>query len=129
MSSMTDPHPEPVRPEPRPLDPMGPDPMWPDPMWPDPMWPDPMWEVFVRARRGTSHVHVGSVHAAGREQALQNARDLFTRRGEGVSLWVVRSTDIVASDPDDAAALFEPALDKTFRFPTAHPLPAAVDHM
>ena len=121
---MTDPRPEPVRPaaerpEPRPL----------DPTRPDPMGPDPMWEVFVRARRGTSHVHVGSVHAAGREQALQNARDLFTRRGEGVSLWVVRSTDIVASDPDDAAALFEPALDKTFRFPTAHPLPAAVDHM
>jgi ring-1,2-phenylacetyl-CoA epoxidase subunit PaaB len=88
-----------------------------------------LWEVFVRARRGTSHVHVGSVHASDRERALQNARDLFTRRAEGVSIWVVRSVDITVSDPDDAGELFDPALDKTYRFPTAHPLPADVDHM
>ena len=50
----------------------------------------PLWEVFVRARRGLSHVHVGSLHAPDAEMALRNARDLYTRRQEGVSLWVVR---------------------------------------
>ena len=89
----------------------------------------PLWEVFVRARRGVSHSHVGSVHAADSEMAIQHARDLFTRRGEGVSLWVVRSADIAASDPDDAATLFDPALDKTFRQPTDYELPPEVAHM
>ncbi|MEX1249114.1 MAG: 1,2-phenylacetyl-CoA epoxidase subunit B, partial [Acidimicrobiia bacterium] len=53
-----------------------------------------MWEVFVRARRGISHVHIGSLHAADSETALQNARDVYTRRGEGVSVWVVPSDEI-----------------------------------
>ncbi len=89
----------------------------------------PLWEVFVRPRRGVSHTHVGSVHAHGEEEALQSARDLFTRREEGTSLWVVRASHIVASDPDDAGALFEPARDKEFRHARAHPLPDDVDHM
>ena len=89
----------------------------------------PLWEVFVRARRGLSHTHVGSVHAADGETALQAARDLFTRRQEGVSLWVVPSADIVASDPSAEAELFEPAVDKAYRFPASYELPADVDHM
>ena len=89
----------------------------------------PLWEVFVRARRGLSHAHVGSVHAVDGETALQAARDLFTRRQEGVSLWVVPSADIVASDPSAEAELFEPAVDKAYRFPTSYELPADVDHM
>ena len=89
----------------------------------------PLWEVFVRARRGLSHTHVGSVHAVDGETALRAARDLFTRRQEGVSLWVVPSADIVASDPSAEAELFEPAVDKAYRFPTSYELPADVDHM
>lgn len=89
----------------------------------------PLWEVFVRAKRGASHVHVGTVHAPDSELALQNARDLFTRRSEGVSLWVVQSSDITASDPDDRDALFAPAEDKTFRHPTDFDLPDEVAHM
>ena len=89
----------------------------------------PLWEVFVRAKRGVSHVHTGTVHAPDHELALQNARDLFTRRLEGVSIWVVKSSDITASDPDDAASLFEPAIDKPFRHPTDFELPPEVDHM
>ena len=89
----------------------------------------PLWEVFVRAKRGVSHVHVGTVHAPDSELALQNARDLFTRRSEGVSLWVVKSTDITASDPDERDALFDPAEDKTFRHPTDFDLPDEVAHM
>ena len=49
----------------------------------------PLWEVFVRANRGLSHVHVGSLHAPDAEMAVRNGRDLYTRRGEGVSIWVV----------------------------------------
>lgn len=52
----------------------------------------PLWEVFVRANRGLSHVHAGSLHAPDETMALKNARDLYTRRNEGVSIWVVPST-------------------------------------
>ncbi|MBN4047492.1 1,2-phenylacetyl-CoA epoxidase subunit B [Acidimicrobiaceae bacterium AH-315-P05] len=88
-----------------------------------------MWEVFVRARRGVDHVHFGSVHAPDAETALQSARDLFTRRQEGVSIWVVRSTDVVASDPANEAELFDPAVGKDYRFPAHYELPAEVDYM
>jgi ring-1,2-phenylacetyl-CoA epoxidase subunit PaaB len=89
----------------------------------------PMWEVFVRARRGVSHVHAGTVHAPDAEIALQHARDLFTRRAEGVSIWVVLSEHVTASDPDDRESLFDPALDKAFRHPTDYELPDDVAHM
>lgn len=89
----------------------------------------PLWEVFVRAKRGVSHVHAGTVHAPDAELALQNARDLFTRRSEGVSLWVVKSADITASDPSDADSLFDPAGDKPFRHPTDFELPDEVANM
>ena len=89
----------------------------------------PAWEVFVRARRGTSHVHVGTVHAPDAELAVQNARDLYTRRNEGVSLWVVPTSAILASQPEDADALFDPAADKVYRHAEHYPLPAEVDHM
>ena len=68
----------------------------------------PLWEVFVRARRGLSHVHAGSLHAPDAEMALRNARDLYTRRGEGVSLWVVRASDIEASTPDERDSVLRP---------------------
>jgi ring-1,2-phenylacetyl-CoA epoxidase subunit PaaB len=89
----------------------------------------PLWEVFVRARRGVSHVHAGTVHAPDAELALQHARDLFTRRSEGVSLWVVPSSAITVSDPDDRGSLFDPAADKTFRHPTDFELPDEVAQM
>ena len=89
----------------------------------------PLWEVFVRAKRGVSHVHAGTVHAPDAELALQNARDLFTRRSEGVSLWVVKSSEITASDPGDRDSLFDPAADKSFRHPTDFELPDEVANM
>ena len=89
----------------------------------------PLWEVFVRANRGLSHVHVGSLHAPDPDMAVRNARDVYTRRGEGVSIWVVPSASIVASDPADKDALFDPALDKVYRHPTFYELPKSVDHM
>ena len=89
----------------------------------------PLWEVFVRARGGLEHRHAGSIHAPDAEIALRHARDTYTRRLEGVSLWVVRSDQIVASDPDKSAELFEPAATKIYRHPTFYDLPDAVKHM
>jgi ring-1,2-phenylacetyl-CoA epoxidase subunit PaaB len=88
----------------------------------------PMWEVFVRARRGISHVHIGSLHAADAETALQNARDVYTRRGEGVSVWVIPSDDIHAFEPDDAAEYVE-ANEKIYRHATTYDIPDEVGHM
>jgi ring-1,2-phenylacetyl-CoA epoxidase subunit PaaB len=89
----------------------------------------PLWEVFIRGRRGLSHVHAGSLHAADAEMALRNARDVYTRRNEGVSIWVVRSQDISASSPDEKDPFFAPAADKVYRYPTFYELPEEVRQM
>jgi ring-1,2-phenylacetyl-CoA epoxidase subunit PaaB len=82
-----------------------------------------LWEVFVRPKRGLAHVHAGSIHAADAEMALRNARDVFTRRQEGVSLWVVPAAQITASSPDEQDSFFEPAGDKAYRHPTFYEVP------
>jgi len=89
----------------------------------------PLWEVFVRPRRGLSHAHSGSLHAPDAKLALQNARDLFTRRQEGVSIWVVLSMDITASTPDEKDSYFDPAGDKVYRLPTFYEIPDGVEHL
>ena len=89
----------------------------------------PLWEVFVRAKGGLSHRHVGSVHAPDPELALRHARDTYTRRQEGVSLWVIPSAAIVASDPAEAGPLFEPAESTIYRHPTFYEVPDEVDNM
>lgn len=89
----------------------------------------PLYEVFIRSKNGLSHKHVGSLHAANAEMAIENARDVYTRRSEGVSIWVVKANDIVASDPADAEALFDPASDKVYRHPTFYNVPDEIKHM
>jgi ring-1,2-phenylacetyl-CoA epoxidase subunit PaaB len=89
----------------------------------------PLWEVFVRAKRGLAHNHVGSLHAPDAAMAVRNARDLYTRRNEGVSIWVVRATDITASSPDEKDAYFDPAADKVYRHPTFYTVPEGVEHL
>ena len=89
----------------------------------------PLWEVFIRSRNGLAHKHVGSVHAADAEMALQAARDVYTRRGEGLSIWVVPSAAITASDPADKGPLFEPAASKIYRHPTFYHVPDEVENM
>jgi ring-1,2-phenylacetyl-CoA epoxidase subunit PaaB len=86
----------------------------------------PLYEVFIRARGGLDHKHVGSLHATDAAMAIEHARDLYTRRQDGVSIWVVRSSDIAASDPGDTDALFEPARDKIYRHPTFYDIPDEV---
>jgi len=89
----------------------------------------PLWEVFIRSRRGLSHVHAGSLHAPDATMALRNARDVYTRRGEGVSIWVVPSAQVTASSPDERDEFFEPAADKVYRHPTFYDVPADVEYL
>jgi len=89
----------------------------------------PLWEVFIRSRTGLAHRHCGSVHASDPEMALQAARDVYTRRGEGLSLWVVPSEAITASDPSDKDSLFEPTATKIYRHPTFYEVPEEVGNM
>ncbi len=89
----------------------------------------PLWEVFIRSKQGLDHKHAGSLHAADATMAIENARDVYTRRMEGISIWVVESKHIHASNPDDADALYDPANDKAYRHPTFYNLPDAVKHM
>ena len=89
----------------------------------------PLFEVFVRGKRGLNHVHVGSLHAADEERALHNARNLYTRRNEGVSIWVVRADAITASSPDEKDPFFAPSGDKVYRHPTFYSIPDDVPHI
>ncbi len=89
----------------------------------------PLYEVFVRSKNGLHHKHIGSLHAADDEMALTNARDVYTRRSEGVSIWVVKASNIVASSPEDRGSFYEPNDDKMYRHPTFYNIPDEVGHM
>lgn len=89
----------------------------------------PLWEIFIRSKQGLDHKHVGSLHAADAKMAIENARDVYTRRMEGVSIWVVESKYITASNPEEAGELYEPAETKIYRHPTFYELPDEVNHM
>jgi ring-1,2-phenylacetyl-CoA epoxidase subunit PaaB len=90
---------------------------------------EPLWEVFIRSKQGLDHKHVGSLHAADAKTAIENARDVYTRRMEGVSIWVVESKNIHSTNPDDAGSFFDPANDKIYRHPTFYNLPDEVKYM
>ncbi len=89
----------------------------------------PLWEVFIRSKNGLSHKHVGSLHATDAEMAIENARDVYTRRQEGISIWVVESKDVTASNPTQSEELYDPAKNKIYRHPTFYDIPDEVGHM
>lgn len=89
----------------------------------------PLWEIFIRSKQGLDHKHVGSLHAVDAQMAIENARDVYTRRQEGVSIWVVESKYIHASNPDEAESFYEPSNDKVYRHPTFYDLPDELKHM
>ena len=90
----------------------------------DTQWP--LWEVFLQPPKGEAHEHAGSVHAVSAEHALQNARDVYARRGEAVSIWVVPSAQITASTPEDMGPFFDPGNDKAYRHPQFYKVPRGV---
>lgn len=89
----------------------------------------PLWEVFLRSRAGLSHKHAGSLHAPDAEMAISNARDVYTRRNEGVSIWVVESKHIHSTLESDTDSMFDPNADKIYRHPTFYDIPDEVGHM
>lgn len=89
----------------------------------------PLWEVFIRSKQGLDHKHAGSLHAADAQMAIENARDVYTRRQEAVSIWVVESKNIHASNPDESESLYDPANDKIYRHPTFYDLPEGLKNM
>jgi ring-1,2-phenylacetyl-CoA epoxidase subunit PaaB len=89
----------------------------------------PLWEIFIRSKQGLSHKHVGSLRAADAKMAIDNARDVYTRRSEGVSIWVIESNLVTASDPDESAEYFEPSESKIYRHPTFYNVPDGISHM
>lgn len=89
----------------------------------------PLWEVFIRSKQGLSHKHVGSLRASDAQMAVENARDVYTRRSEGISIWVIQSSDVYASDPNESESLYEPADSKIYRHPTFYDVPDGISHM
>lgn len=89
----------------------------------------PLWEIFIRSKAGLDHKHVGSLHASDAQMAIEMARDVYTRRQEGVSIWAVESSHIHASNPEDSDAFYDPMNDKVYRHPTFYDLPDELKHM
>lgn len=73
-----------------------------------------LYEVFHQKARGEPHVHVGAVHAPDPEMALVLAKEQYARRMACVNLWVVKASDIHASDYADQD-MFAHATDKSYR--------------
>lgn len=88
-----------------------------------------LWEVFTQVKTGKPHEHAGSVHAPDKEMALQNARDVYSRRKEAVSIWVVPTEAITATKPEDSGAFFDPSDDKIYRHPQFYKVPKGVKHL
>lgn len=81
------------------------------------------WEVFIQVRSGSHYEHAGSLHAADKALALQYARDIYTRRCEGRSIWVVPASAIASTNVEDEAEFFDPAADKLYRTPNYYKMP------
>ncbi|MBD3638889.1 MAG: 1,2-phenylacetyl-CoA epoxidase subunit B [Crocinitomicaceae bacterium] len=90
---------------------------------------DKVWEVFIQKKPGLPFKHAGSVHAYDKKMAIQNARDTYTRRGEGRALWVVPAEAIVSVPLDQADAFFNPSEDKIYRHPTFYEIPDGVENL
>ena len=87
----------------------------------DTQWP--LWEVFIQPTNGAPHEHAGSLHAVDAEMAIQNARDVYSRRGEAISIWVVPSEYITSTSPSDSGPFFDPGNDKAYRHPKFYSVP------
>jgi ring-1,2-phenylacetyl-CoA epoxidase subunit PaaB len=77
------------------------------------------YEVFEQKKRGTHHIHVGSVHAPDADLAMMFAKEQYTRRGQCVNLWVVKTSDIFVTQYEDAD-IFENTPQKLHRDPNSY---------
>ena len=85
-----------------------------------------LWEVFTQKKSGAAFEHAGSVRASDKEIALQNARDVYSRRNEATCIWVIKSENIISSSPEDMGSFFEPANDKAYRHPNFYKTPEGI---
>ena len=88
-----------------------------------------LWEVFIQSKAGLPFKHAGSVHAYDKNLAIENARDMYTRRGEGIALWVVPSKEIISVSDSESNSFFDPSEDKIYRHPTFYDPPDGVKQM
>jgi len=72
-----------------------------------------IYEVFLQTDRGEPFAQVGSLAAPDREFAMCLAKELFSRRGEGVALWVVPRGEILSTPLDEGSLVA--ASDRTYR--------------
>jgi ring-1,2-phenylacetyl-CoA epoxidase subunit PaaB len=72
------------------------------------------YEVFHQKKRGDQHIHVGIVHASNPEMALILAKESFGRRRQTANIWVVKSSQVHATDYEDQD-IFETTPEKTYR--------------
>ena len=89
----------------------------------------PQCEVFIQEKSGSAFEHAGSVHATDKKMALQNARDIYTRRNEGRALWVVMTDNIASTTRDDEEEFFDPSEDKIYRTPNFYKMPAGTTNL
>ncbi|GLC27707.1 hypothetical protein rosag_42200 [Roseisolibacter agri] len=85
-----------------------------------------LWEVFTQETQGAPHEHAGSVRATDAGHALQNARDVYGRRGKVISMWVVPTGAIAASSPSDAGPFFDPMNERPYVHPHFYKAPRGV---
>lgn len=86
-----------------------------------------LWEVFSQRKSGAPFIHQGNVHAPDKETALQNARDVFTRRDRPYAMWVVPTNQIVSTQPEDEGPFFDPGNDKPYRHPRFYKISKGVN--
>ena len=72
------------------------------------------YEVFHQKKRGDQHIHVGIVHAPNPEMALLFGKEQYGRRGISVNMWVVKTSNVFASDYDDSD-IFDTVPEKQYR--------------
>jgi ring-1,2-phenylacetyl-CoA epoxidase subunit PaaB len=77
------------------------------------------YEVFQQKKRGTHHVHVGSLHAPDHELAILFAKEQYARRGQCVNLWVVKTSEVFATAYEDED-IFATTPEKKYREPEVY---------
>jgi ring-1,2-phenylacetyl-CoA epoxidase subunit PaaB len=85
-----------------------------------------LWEVFTQEEQGAPHEHAGSVRATDAAHALQNARDVYGRRGKVISMWVVPTGAVAATSPSDAGPYFDPMNERPYVHPHFYKAPRGV---
>jgi ring-1,2-phenylacetyl-CoA epoxidase subunit PaaB len=73
---------------------------------------DQVYEVFRQEAEGEPLRHAGSVDAPDETLAIQYAREVYSRRGEALRLWVVPRSAIAEVVDED---FLHPIIERTYR--------------